>query len=293
MESTAKKKNGVLTKIIDMITGIFMPIVPAIAGAGMLKALLAIISLLGILSTESETYILLEMISDAAFYFLPLLLANSAAKTFSVNPYIAMAIAGALVHPTFIGLLNNSIETGNAVRFLAYVLISLGINSLATIGIDTVVGPGMLISNVSQGAAAFAVAVKTKNSSVRQLAISSGISALLGITEPVLYGISLRFKKPLISAMVGGGLGGLFIGVMNVGRYAQVAPSLVSLPSYIGADGFSNFIYAIIGCIIAFSASFIIQLFLGIEDPEEEAAGSEIGKEVVLEPDQAEEALVN
>ncbi|MFS1020574.1 hypothetical protein ACFC9N_14830 [Enterococcus casseliflavus] len=59
MESTAKKKNGVLTKIIDMITGIFMPIVPAIAGAGMLKALLAIISLLGILSTESETYILL------------------------------------------------------------------------------------------------------------------------------------------------------------------------------------------------------------------------------------------
>lgn len=394
MESTAKKKNGVLTKITDMITGIFMPIVPAIAGAGMLKALLAIISLLGILSTESETYILLEMISDAAFYFLPLLLANSAAKTFSVNPYIAMAIAGALVHPTFIGLLNNSIETGNAVRFLAfpvtvatysssvvpiilavwfmsyvepfidkivhksiklimvplltlaivapvtlvllgplgaligsglgdmvtflnehvswlaptvvgilnpllvmtgmhYVLISLGINSLATIGIDTVVGPGMLISNVSQGAAAFAVAVKTKNSSVRQLAISSGISALLGITEPVLYGISLRFKKPLISAMVGGGLGGLFIGVMNVGRYAQVAPSLVSLPSYIGADGFSNFIYAIIGCIIAFSASFIIQLFLGIEDPEEEAAASEIGKEVVLEPDQAEEALVN
>lgn len=120
MESTAKKKNGVLTKIIDMITGIFMPIVPAIAGAGMLKALLAIISLLGILSTESETYILLEMISDAAFYFLPLLLANSAAKTFSVNPYIAMAIAGALVHPTFIGLLNNSIETGNAVRFLAF-----------------------------------------------------------------------------------------------------------------------------------------------------------------------------
>ncbi|MFS1020575.1 PTS transporter subunit EIIC [Enterococcus casseliflavus] len=334
------------------------------------------------------------MISDAAFYFLPLLLANSAAKTFSVNPYIAMAIAGALVHPTFIGLLNNSIETGNAVRFLAfpvtvatysssvvpiilavwfmsyvepfidkivhksiklimvplltlaivapvtlvllgplgaligsglgdtvtflnehvswlaptvvgilnpllvmtgmhYVLISLGINSLATIGIDTVVGPGMLISNVSQGAAAFAVAVKTKNSSVRQLAISSGISALLGITEPVLYGISLRFKKPLISAMVGGGLGGLFIGVMNVGRYAQVAPSLVSLPSYIGPDGFSNFIYAIIGCIIAFSASFIIQLFLGIEDPEEEAAASEIGKEVVLEPDQAEEALVN
>jgi PTS system beta-glucosides-specific IIC component len=67
----------------------------------------------------------------------------------------------------------------------------------------------MLASNVAMGAATLCVALKTKNSSLRQLASSSGFTALLGITEPALYGVLLKFRRVLIAAMIGGGCAGL------------------------------------------------------------------------------------
>lgn len=96
-----------------------------------------------------------------------------------------------------------------------------------------------------------------------------------------MYGVSLRYKKPLIAAMAGGGAGGLFLGIMNVGRYAQVAPGIFALPSFIGADGLSNFIYACIGSALAFVVAFIISYILGIEEPIEETAINE-QKKVLL-----------
>jgi PTS system beta-glucosides-specific IIC component len=86
-----------------------------------------------------------------------------------------------------------------------------------------------------------------------------------------MYGISLRFKRPLIAAMIGGGVGGLFLGIMGVGRYAQVSPGIFSLPSYIGPDGFTDLIYAAIGCVISFATAFIVSYILGIKEEEEES----------------------
>ena len=371
-EQTEKSDKGVVAKVLDTIAGSFVPIIPVLAGVGMLKALLALISTFGWLTSESETYQFLNFMGDAGFYFLPIFLAASAAKKFKVNQYIAMVIGAILLHPTYISMMNTAKEAGeglsflgipvslvtysssvipillaiwfmsyvepffnrvipNAIRifiaplltilivasvtFLAigplgnylglglgafvtylnahvswlvptlvgglgpllvmtgmhYGLIPVGINMLATKGYDTVFGPGMLASNVAQGGAALAVALRTKNTEVKSLAATSGFSAIIGITEPALYGINLRYKRPLIAAIIGGAVGGLFLGIFGVGRYAQVPPGLLSLPAYIGPDDFSILIYAIIGVVISFVIAFVVSYILGIkEEPVEE-----------------------
>ena len=365
------EKKGRINNILDTIAGIFVPVVPALAGAGMLKALLSLLTVCKLVENTSVTYQFLNFMGDTIFYFMPVILAGSAAKKFKVNMFVAITIGAMLIHPTFLTLVANAKEAGTsisvfglpvslvtysssvipvilAIWLMSYVepltdrimpkairlfmtplitmlvvglatfvvlgplgmicgnfigdfiqmlnhyaswlvpllvgtftpllvmtgmhygLIPIGINMLATTGFDTVAGPGMMVSNIAQGGAALAVAIKTKNKNIRSLAVSSGISAVCGITEPAMYGISLRFKKPLIAAMCGGGAAGLFLGIMGVGRYVQVAPGLFALPSFIGGDGMANFTYALIGCMIAFVVSFIISFLLGITDPKDE-----------------------
>lgn len=77
-----------------------------------------------------------------------------------------------------------------------YSLLPAYVNSLTALGYETIIGPGNLPSNIAQGAAALCVAIKTKNKDFRQLAVSGGITALLGVTEPALFGVNLRLKKP-------------------------------------------------------------------------------------------------
>lgn len=378
------ENKGVIIKALDTIAGIFFPIVPALTGAGMLKAVMALAVAFGWLSSKSSTYQFINYIGDTAFYFLPILLAGSAAKKFKCNEYAAMAIGGVLLHPTFTTMVANAKKAGEglqllglpvslvsygssvipiilAIWFMSYVerfadkitpgtiklfgvplltlmivapvtliaigplgnilgiglglgvtflnsyaswlvpllvgaltplmvmtgmhygLIPIGINMLATTGYDTVAGPGMMVSNIAQGGASLAVAIRAKNKDVKQLAGSVWITAVLGITEPAMYGISLRFKKPLYAAMIGGGAAGLFIGVMGVGRYAQVAPGLLALPSFIGPDGFANVIYAAIGCAIAFIVSFIASFMLGIDEPDQDTKKSDDKAEVAID----------
>ncbi|XOJ01811.1 beta-glucoside-specific PTS transporter subunit IIABC [Paenibacillus polymyxa] len=108
--SQPKKKRdmsfkGLFESFAGLITGIFQPIIPAIAAAGMFKALLLLCTSLGIMSKDSQLYALLLNIADAAFYFLPVLLAYSSAQKFKTNPYIAATLAGSLLHPKMIALL--------------------------------------------------------------------------------------------------------------------------------------------------------------------------------------------
>ncbi len=366
-----QEKKGPVVKVLDTIAGIFTPIIPAITGAGMLKAVMALLVTFHVITSESETYQFLNFFADAAFYFLPILIANSAAKKFRCNPYMAMSIGGVLLHPDFINMVNTAKEAGGGLEFIGlpvslvsysssvipiilaiwfmsfvepladkvspkpvkfftkplltliitapvtliaigplgniigdgiasginflneyagwlvplivgtltplmvmtgmhYGLIPIGINNIATAGFDTVVGPGMLGSNIAQGGASLAVAVRTKDSEVRQLATSAGITAVCGITEPAMYGISLRFKRPLIAAMVGGGVSGLFLGITGVGRYTSGSPGLLALPGYIGTEGFRNINFACIGAAIAFVVSFLVSFALGIDEQAEE-----------------------
>lgn len=367
----AEKKKGVIARVLDTIASMFVAVIPPMAGAGMLKAVLSLVVAFHLIEKTSETFKIINFISDAPFYFLPILLADAAAKKFKVNSYMAMTVAGVLLHPAFDGLKALAKESGNGIHllglpititnygssvvpiiltvwFMSYVepvadklspkivkmfmkplitlaisapvaliaigplgnilgiglgngvnslnqvagwlvpmlvgaltplmvmtgmhygLIPIGINNLATTGIDTVAGPGMMVSNIAQGGAALGVAIRSKKSDMKQLASSTGITAILGITEPAMYGVILPYKKPLIASMLGGAIGGLFLGIMGVGRFSLVAPGLLALPSYIGGDGLKTVFYAAIGCFIAFVISLIASLILGIDEKDSE-----------------------
>ena len=104
---------GIFSKVIGAITAIFQPIIPAICGAGMVKAILAILVFAKWMDTSSQTYVLLTMVADSAFYFLPIFLSFSAAKVFKCDPFLAVVMGAILLHPTFTGL----VGVGEPVKF--------------------------------------------------------------------------------------------------------------------------------------------------------------------------------
>ena len=118
----------------------------------------------------------------------------------------------------------------------------LGVMQMSQLGYDSIFGPGCVCSNIAQGTAGLVVAFRTKNGQEKQLATSSGITALMGITEPILYGINLPKKYPLIAAMIGGGCGGLYAGLTHTHRFATGSSGLPAILLYIGGDTMTFFI---------------------------------------------------
>lgn len=360
--NTIKEKKGVIAELVSIISTTFTPAIPAITGAGMIKALLAILQLCGVLTSESSTWQLLNTISDAAFFFLPVLLAYGASIKFECSPILAMTIAGVLLHPhlgqmitsgesvTFIGVpvrladyagtvlpilfsvwimswveryaekyspsiikfftkpmltllitaplalvvigpfgiyMNDIVADGAEVINVhaswlipmlmgglqpllvltgtAWAMTPIATGQLASNGHEMINGPGMLASNIAQGAATLAVAFRTKDKNLKQLASSSGFTALLGITEPSLYGVTLKLRRPLIAAMIGGGCAGIYAGLSGLVRYAFVSPGLAALPAFIGENQM-NFVHALVTCAIAVVVSFVMTLVLGFDD---------------------------
>lgn len=370
-DAQPEKKPSIINRIISVISTTFTPVIPALIGGGMIKAVLSILVLCG-LSDTSSTYQILNFVSDAAFYFMPVLLAYGAAIKFECNPVLAMTLTCALLHPTWLDMvaagepvdffnipvrlvdytysvipvilsvwimsyverfaekytppiikfflkpllillisapialiivgpfgafLNTLIETGaNFINaraswllpmlmgafqpFLvltgtAWAMTPIATVQISSLGYEIVNGPGMLASNIAQGGATLAVACKSKNHQLRQLAASSGFTAVMGITEPCLYGVILKLKKPLIASMIGGGIGGIYAGLSGLVRYAFVSPGLAALPAFIGENPM-NIVHAVITCLISFVAAFIATWVLGFDDPanEEDTAPS-------------------
>ncbi|MCO6548750.1 MAG: PTS transporter subunit EIIB, partial [Gilliamella sp.] len=98
-KKTSPQKEGLFNQVIDVISGIFTPILPAIIGAGMMKCILSILTLIHAVSPQSGVYLVFFMISDAAFYFLPFLIAVSASRRFHLNEFIGLSAAGVLLYP--------------------------------------------------------------------------------------------------------------------------------------------------------------------------------------------------
>ncbi|HEL1616076.1 TPA: PTS transporter subunit EIIC [Streptococcus suis] len=107
---TTNQDGSILSKVFSAISGIFSPLLPALAGSGILRGLLILCVQLGLISESSGTYSILFSASMAVFYFLPVLLAFSSARRFGASPYISALIGGALLHPSFLALLG---DTGN------------------------------------------------------------------------------------------------------------------------------------------------------------------------------------
>lgn len=93
------KQSGVLNRLIGVISDVFSPIIPILTAAGVLKGLLSLVSVMGVLPTDSGTYEILHALADSFFYYLPVFLGFSGAKRFGANPYTGAFLALALLHP--------------------------------------------------------------------------------------------------------------------------------------------------------------------------------------------------
>ena len=358
-ENLDTKKVSPVAAFFDTIAGIFMPIVGALAGSGMVKAILTICTTFNWISTDSQTYTLLYMISDIVFYYLPFFIAVSAAKKLKCSAFLALIFAGMLVHPTFLDLkaagdpvaflgipvkmatyttsvipiilivffqsyveafakkispkavkvflaplltilivapvglivlgplgsivggylanffnfLNDYVSwlVPTLVAFFYPLLVMTGMHyslgavqatQRAAVGYATILAPGALSSNMATAGAALGVAFRTKNTDLRSLASSCGITALCGITEPALYGVNMKLKRPLYATMIGGGLAGLYAGITGIKAWSAGTSNVFSLPIYIGGENMSSFYNACITVAIAIVASFILSVLL-------------------------------
>lgn len=355
-----KPSGNILTRAFNTMASIFNPIIIALAGSGMIKAVLVILTTYGLMDKLGSTYKILSAAGNSVFYFLPLFLAFSSAKTFKVNPFISVAIIGALMEPNFTGLMKangdmasfagipvvmmgysgtvipailtiwaysylekllkkfipKSIEIfalsmaalfimvplaaivigpigvtlGNSLGYavnmissssglLAGLIVGAGWTYLVMIGIHWGVVP-LMVNNFSNygydvikpmtAAATFASAgvalgvfLRSKNKETKGLAASAIVPALLGgVTEPIVYGLSIKYKRPLIAQTIAGGIAGAFIGAFHTKAIVYVFPALTTLPAFFG----DTFIIYIIGIAMSFTISAALTYFLGFDE---------------------------
>lgn len=348
------------SKVLDTISGIFTPILPAITGAAMVKVLLILAVMFGILQKDSHTYQILTFVGDTPFYFLPIMLSYSAAVKFKMNPMMGMLLGLMLIHPTYTGMVtaNAGVKlfgilpvtlatysstvipvilvvwvasyverfadkiSPKAIRFflkptitllimvplafcvvgpigtvagkgleavlnviqtqipwslpiifgiLAPIVIMFGMHYVVTIplvitaisanGFD-MLGPGFLVANMGQAGAALASALIAKKGDFRAMSASSGLTALLGITEPAMYGVNLKLKKPFITALIGGGVGGIICGIAGVKRIVFGPTGLTTIPIFIDPNNSKNIVFAVIGAAASFIVSFVATYYV-------------------------------
>ncbi len=362
-ETHIKGRKSLVSMFMDTVSGVFGPIVPAIAGAGMIKGLLAGLIALKVVSAKSDTVVVIDLIASGVFYFLPFFLAVSAAKIFKTNEYLAAAVAACLMYPSLIDaakalaahqegavsafwLLNalpvsvfnyasSVIPVIFSILALSYIhrwvdrimpdvlktvftpTLTLFLGALAVLVIIGPIGiwlgkalaffiqglfgisasfaglvvgavrpvailtgmhhamtpialqnfsehgydmlmPMMFMANMAIAGSTLAIWRISKNRQERTVTLSAAISALLGITEPALFGVLTRYKKAFIAATVASSLASAFIAFFGVRLYGYILSSIFSLPAYIGP----YFVFALSGVAMALVLSFLLTTVL-------------------------------
>jgi beta-glucoside PTS system EIICBA component len=378
--SDEKTKEKVWDVIFQTISGSLSPLIPALAGAGMLKALLAIFTLLHWLSSTSSTYAILAAASNSVFYFLPILLGVTISIKLGANAYVGGAIGAALMEPNFTGLMHN---TGDITHFLSIPVVMMNYSStvfpifiamifyalfekllkkiihkdlqlflvpllslliivpltamvfgpigvyvgdwiaqgitfldaksgiltglimgaawtfLTLLGLHWALVP-IILTNISHGGdslypmaagAVFAqigmalgVFIRTKDKSLRTLSGSTLLPGIFsGVTEPILYGILLRYKRTIPIVVVSGAIGGALVGLFGnqMKSFAFVSPLSIPNVSPIGTYSLAVFIALII--------SVILTVIFGYEGKKQKEVSS---KETSNENIKAGETLV-
>ena len=353
----SKTKKNPIKAMLDVISESMNPILEPIICAGLLAAFLSIISLTGLISTDSSTYQIFDALRSAVFYFLPILMAMSCAKRLGASPYLAVALAATILSEPInnvsglslfgIGLpqitySNSFIPILLAVWFMGYVtkfakkvipkslqyfmsplvimlitlpatllvfgplgfyigegiigffnllmdtigswfvmmlysalqpfIIMLGAGNfimpvvaslIAANGYDPAFISSCTISDIAVGGAMLGYFLRARNLKQKQLFGTVTLSAILGVTEPAIYGVFVKFRRPFIAVMIGGGLGGLFAGLTGVKAYS-IAWGLFGLPAYIGEGDFMNLWLMVAAVAISFIGATIAAYMLGI-----------------------------
>ncbi len=188
---------------------------------------------------------------------------------YNFAPWLAMTV--------FAGLMPFLVMTG-----MHYAFLPPALSSLSTLGYELMLIPAMLSSNLAQAAASAAVAVKTKDTGLKQVAVPASVSAFFaGVTEPALYGVTLRLKTPLIAACAGGAVGGLWAGLTRVASYGAATPCLTAIIQFIAPDDPRNLINAIVTAGLSIVISFGLTLVL-YRNPADETARKPSGSELIL-----------
>lgn len=378
-ESAQKRSIG--STILDFIIAVFQPLVPAIAGGGVLKSILLLLAAIGLIDDGSTTYQILDNVGTAPLYFLPILVAVTSANKLKVNPLVAISAVGALILPSMSELIANGasflsfniqeitynsqvfpailtvlfyaqmekvfnkvspksirvffvpmisllltvptsllilgplgynfgtlfsstiiwlyghfgwVATGVLAGILPFMVVTgmhkamipYAISSMGELGKESLYMPASLAHNLAESGACFAVALKTKDKKIKPTAISAGISALFGITEPALYGITFLHKKVLYSVILASIIGGAFSGVMILEAFAIVGPGLASITMFIDPQNSMNIIWAFVTLVISFVAAFIFAIILYKDETITEEKEDEVvneTKDVILE----------
>lgn len=353
--------------ILDAIIGTMTPLIPAIIGGSMVKLLAMLLLMTGVVGETNSAYVLLNTIGDAAFFFLPILVAVSASKKFGTNTYLAVAIAGLMVHPVFMDLMAKAAEgqavtlamlpitsvkytytiipaivmswllryieagvdritplvtknflkpmlillvgaviaisivgptgvwLGNGISAVVYgihgklgwlavaivgaiwpLLVMTGmhrvftptiVTTIAETGSEAMVMPSEIGANMSLGGVSLAVAFKTKNRELRQTALAAASSALIaGITEPALYGVAIRLKRPMIASVITGFIACAVAGLAGLASHSMAAPGLFTSVQFIDKDNPTSILWIAAVMAISVVVSFALTLILGFED---------------------------
>lgn len=388
-DNKSQEKKNLLNTFMETISGIFAPILGAMSGAGMLKALLILCTTCGLLTADMGTYRILYAAADGVFTFIPMFLAITAAHKFKANEFVSLGIAAALVYPDMTAVFSagetlsflkipvvlvsytssvipivisiyalSKLEKGlkkivpsvcktfltpmlslmimvpatylvigpisdtagkllasgytalvgfnpmiaggilgliwpAAVMFgLHWGFVPIVMNNIAEYGRDTlfvITGP----NNMAQAGATLGVFLKTKNKEIKELAGPAALSAVLaGITEPAIYGVTLRFKRPFFIGAVFSGIAGAIVAVAGTGAPTLLGTSILTLPGYIGV-GFVGFLIA---CAVAYFGSAIVTYLFGYSDdmlPNDNEEEQENKTEKIVEKDVEIKAPVN
>ncbi|MCH4284815.1 MULTISPECIES: beta-glucoside-specific PTS transporter subunit IIABC [Bacillota] len=333
-ETLQTKQKFQLKGIFETMAAIFLPVVPVLAGTGMVKGLITILTSFCGVDPASEMITVLTIVGDCVFYFFPFLVAWSASKRFKTDTACAMALAGALLYPTMTAGLAQGLDPlhflGMPIPFVKYaassipIILSVWVMSYVYKYVDkfvpkflrlvftpmivllimvpiTLIATGPLASYLAKGLAqivkflfdlspiiagavvggtrllvvltgmhlslgaicmenlsqfgydvllpintmgtmalvgvTLGVWFKSKRNDTKSVAMSSFISAFIGITEPGIYGVLLKFKNALLSVMLAGAVGGAFVAFFGGHATAYVNSCILSLPVFMG-DGF-------------------------------------------------------
>ena len=153
---------------------------------------------------------------------------------------------------------------------LHYSIVPIQVQQLAELG-NSVVYPSAVFSNLAQGGAAIGVFLIAKNKKMKSIAGTSGFSGLLGITEPAMYGINLKYKKPFYAAMISAGIASAIFFMFGGTSIAMGMPGIFAL----GNIKANSFLALVLAVLISICLSIVLTMIMGIDEEIEETTNVE------------------